>query len=409
MRTWAAIAVLLTGCLSERRVTEDLELHPRVDADGNDVPDSGVRLSAEQLTRGAVVFARACQNCHGEKGDGRGVSAIGMRPAPRNFVLGQFKFSGTGSGDLPSDAQLERTIRRGLDGTPMLAWDLQPTELTDVIAFLKTLSPRWKEEGVKSEVEVSVDPFVGREAEGVALGRRVFHVARGGAGCNGCHASFETHETLAPLIREATAQEPVFGEQMYGMTLKESSYPALEWLPAPRRECEVWLERPPDLQDFPVQLDGLPVARDEQHLDGWDVVEPEPPPSGVRAPRQPAPRLRFFGPPCERLKQGHPSLALWRNQKVLPPSFLFQKVKTAPAVGSLVATGAHQRVTYTAAMQREDLYRVIATGVGGAAMPGWKGVLEEEQLWALAYYVQSVMALRGTSEAVARRASFEAP
>ena len=409
MRAACAIAVLLAGCLSERRVTEDLVLHARVDADGNDLPDSGVRLSAEQLTRGAVVFARACQNCHGEKGDGRGVSAIGMRPAPRNFVLGQFKFTGTGSGELPSDAQLERTIRRGLDGTPMLAWDLQPTELADVIAYLKTLSPRWKDEGVKPELEVSADPFAGKEADAIALGRRVFHVARGGAGCNGCHPSFETRQTLAPLIREATAQEPVFGEQMYGMGLKESSYPWLEWLPAPRRECEVWLEAMPALDDFPVQLDGQPVARDAQHLDGWDVVPPEPPPPGVRAPRQPGPRLRFYGPPCERMKQGSASLALWRNQKVLPPSFLFQKVKTAPAVGRQVATGAHQRTTYTAAMQREDLYRVIATGVGGAAMPGWKGVLEEEQLWALAYYVQSVMALRGTSEAVVRRVSFEAP
>ena len=39
---------------------------------------------------------------------------------------------------------------------------------------------------------------------------------------------------------------------------------------------------------------------------------------------------------------------------------------------------------------RADLYRVIATGVGGTAMPTWKGVLPEADLWALALYVHSL-------------------
>lgn len=35
------------------------------------------------------------------------------------------------------------------------------------------------------------------------------------------------------------------------------------------------------------------------------------------------------------------------------------------------------------------LYRVIAAGIGGTAMPAWKGVLEDEDIWAMAYYVQA--------------------
>jgi mono/diheme cytochrome c family protein len=53
---------------------------------------------------------------------------------------------------------------------------------------------------------------------------------------------------------------------------------------------------------------------------------------------------------------------------------------------------------YTPERQREDLYRVIAAGVGGAAMPTWKGAIPEENLWALAYYVQTLVNLRDTSE-----------
>jgi len=37
-----------------------------------------------------------------------------------------------------------------------------------------------------------------------------------------------------------------------------------------------------------------------------------------------------------------------------------------------------------------DFYRTIASGIGGTAMPTWKGGLEERDLWALAYYVKSL-------------------
>ena len=41
----------------------------------------------------------------------------------------------------------------------------------------------------------------------------------------------------------------------------------------------------------------------------------------------------------------------------------------------------------------QDLYRTIASGIGGANMPTWKGALKEEELWGLVYYVKSLVAL----------------
>jgi mono/diheme cytochrome c family protein len=38
----------------------------------------------------------------------------------------------------------------------------------------------------------------------------------------------------------------------------------------------------------------------------------------------------------------------------------------------------------------EDLYRSIAAGLGGTAMPTWKGVLPESDLWALVHYVDGL-------------------
>ncbi len=88
---------------------------------------------------------------------------------------------------------------------------------------------------------------------------------------------------------------------------------------------------------------------------------------------------------------------------MLPPDFLFHRTKTVFDVGALV-----EGRRYSEADQREDLYRVIAAGVGGAAMPTWKGALSEENLWALAYYVQSLIRLRDTEEGRALRARLEA-
>jgi mono/diheme cytochrome c family protein len=69
--------------------------------------------------------------------------------------------------------------------------------------------------------------------------------------------------------------------------------------------------------------------------------------------------------------------------KILPPDFTF----SPPRAGDAVA----------------DIYRTIGSGIGGTAMPTWKNVLPEEDLWALAHYVRSLVELRGTPAATALR------
>jgi mono/diheme cytochrome c family protein len=43
----------------------------------------------------------------------------------------------------------------------------------------------------------------------------------------------------------------------------------------------------------------------------------------------------------------------------------------------------------------EDLYRAVAAGLGGTAMPTWKGVLGEEDLWALVHYLAALQGSGG--------------
>ena len=49
--------------------------------------------------------------------------------------------------------------------------------------------------------------------------------------------------------------------------------------------------------------------------------------------------------------------------------------------------------------QLQDLYSLIGAGIPGTAMPSWKGSLSEEDLWSLAYYVDSLVKLRDTQQA----------
>lgn len=282
---------------------------------------NGKVVPAAVLREGQTRFLQYCAPCHGVNGDGRGPASAHLRPLPRDFRLGLFKFGGVAAGALPTDEALLRTLRRGLHGTAMRAWDLPDDQRRALVQFLKTLSPRWTEEPPGAPIQPSPDPWTGRQAQAVARGEALYHLnARGYAGCNACHPSYLTHQALSALSqRETGAPRTRFSPGMYDATPRDSDYP------------------------LATDADGNPT----------------------------------------------------RLQKVLPPDFLLQRTATVFDVGDRV-----EGRPYTAAMQREDLYRVIAAGVGGAAMPTWKGALPEESLWALAYYVQSLIERRGTPEAL---------
>jgi mono/diheme cytochrome c family protein len=73
------------------------------------------------------------------------------------------------------------------------------------------------------------------------------------------------------------------------------------------------------------------------------------------------------------------------GMKILPPDFTFSPLRAGDAVA--------------------DIYRTIASGIGGTAMPTWKNVLPEPDLWALAHYVRSLVDLRDTPASAALRKS----
>lgn len=60
----------------------------------------------------------------------------------------------------------------------------------------------------------------------------------------------------------------------------------------------------------------------------------------------------------------------------IPPDFTYDEVRSAVTV--------------------EELYLRINAGVGGTAMASWKGVLQDDEIWAVSYYIKSLMDMKRT-------------
>lgn len=97
---------------------------------------------SERLSRGAQLFAQYCVQCHGVNGDGKGIVAPYLRPSPRDYTRGVFKFVSTSNGK-PRRADLIATIRRGVSGTSMPSFaNFSNDELTDLADYVIALSQR---------------------------------------------------------------------------------------------------------------------------------------------------------------------------------------------------------------------------------------------------------------------------
>lgn len=179
-----------------------------------------------QLTRGRRDFVQFCSSCHGLEGDGYGRSGQWLRPSPRDFRQSNFKFTKV-LANLPTDAALMRLIKRGLTGTPMLEWDLSDEQLTDIIQYIKSLSPEgsgWRNPftGIGDVVESGKDPWIGRENYAIKAGEKIYH---GNAQCMLCHPGYVNPSDLPALLEQP--EDSKYRENLYLPVIKDSEYTVL--------------------------------------------------------------------------------------------------------------------------------------------------------------------------------------
>src|SRR6266566_7804927 len=139
---------------------------------------------AQDTTAGRLVYVKWCAGCHGDNGAGDGVAAHRMIPPPRDFTGAIYQIRVTASGQLPTDADLMRSIDDGLGGTAMPAWKdrLSQGERRDVLAYVKTFSAFFAD---TSQHIVALD--FGHEPSGGAQGLKIGRQFYDSIGCRKCH------------------------------------------------------------------------------------------------------------------------------------------------------------------------------------------------------------------------------
>jgi cytochrome c oxidase cbb3-type subunit 2 len=139
---------------------------------------------APEFPSGQAVYGAHCVECHGTGGRGDGPAAHLLQPRPRDFTAGRYKVRTTESGSVPTDADLERSIREGLPGSAMPGWAalLSDAEIQAVIGYVKSLSPRFQTD---TPQPVVLGTPVAASPDSVARGAVVYERLQ----CGKCHGS----------------------------------------------------------------------------------------------------------------------------------------------------------------------------------------------------------------------------
>jgi mono/diheme cytochrome c family protein len=118
-------------------------------------------------------YRRYCAGCHGDLGDGQGENTQWLDPKPRNFTLATFKCRSTPTGTLPTDEDLFNTIGRGLTNSNMPIWNtFTKQQRADLVAYIKTFSPRWEKEKAGDPIKIPPEPPV--TIESISHGKALF-------------------------------------------------------------------------------------------------------------------------------------------------------------------------------------------------------------------------------------------
>jgi mono/diheme cytochrome c family protein len=131
---------------------------------------------------GKELYFRYCWGCHGFRGNGDGENAQYLNILPRNFVQATFKCRSTPTGTLPTDEDLFHAIERGFNNSNMPSWiTLTDQNRADLIAFVKTFSPRWTTD--KPGVPITIPPEPKLTVESIKHGGELFQKLE----CWKCH------------------------------------------------------------------------------------------------------------------------------------------------------------------------------------------------------------------------------
>jgi mono/diheme cytochrome c family protein len=155
--------------------------------------------SDTQRAEGRELYDKYCAQCHGIEGDAEAYATTRVKPAPRDFTTGKFKFRTTPTGMLPTDQDLVNVIRDGLPYTSMPGWPMfTDQQVLNIIYHIKTFSEDWSNPDKHAEPIAIPDPPEMSE-DSIARGKEVYELQ----GCKACHGVLGRGDGLsAPTLKD---------------------------------------------------------------------------------------------------------------------------------------------------------------------------------------------------------------
>jgi DMSO reductase family type II enzyme heme b subunit len=149
---------------------------------------TGATPAAADIDPGKQLYMDRCQHCHGESGDGKGVSAAVVYPKPRDFTSGIYKFrthhETVNGNKMPGDEDIFRSINDGLHGTSMPGWSgfYNKQQIAQLVSYIKTFASVFKDD--KSGAALDFSGEIPSSPASIAKGKEHFEKT---FECHTCH------------------------------------------------------------------------------------------------------------------------------------------------------------------------------------------------------------------------------
>lgn len=347
------------------------------DEAGNILPEGEV-VSYVDLEKGRKAYMHYCYACHGVEGDGKGPSSYGLRPPPRDFRLQEYKFAAVKDG-LPNDWDFMRIIRGGLHGSAMLEWDIPESELALIVDFIKTFPPRPCDRGT--------EPVEGTFAskEEYAAAKKSFDEQN--KKCDDEAATYPNGKPNAFQGRLGLDKAlAASGRKMDLKLIKSTGEPI----------------RVPEVDPWAGKIEqALQVGKELYHLRA-QCVSCHP---GYITKQEFATLMKTDQPTFRDDLYFSTVIVAAKNSygvNIMPPDFTMNPLRS---IRSRERDANNQWVQLDPV---RELWRLIASGIGGTGMPSWKDSITDDEIWALAHYIKSLTDLRLIENKAPRKALHDA-